>query len=222
MKEKVHGEGARVRIATFVFRSIGRSFHRFRLVRFQAVNRKAALRKDAFIIACNHISFLDPIFLWCVLKRPAVALAMAELWAMKIIRSVMKILQHIPVYRGVTGKGDQVVQDSARVLKRGGIILIYPQGRCVRQSEDEANVRYKEGVYLIAKQSGAPVLPAHISGTNVMLPLKKDWKSGVKKFRLRARVRLAFGSEALHVGDMSKEDFLRTLRQRIDSLASAS
>ncbi|HEU5122257.1 MAG TPA: lysophospholipid acyltransferase family protein [Candidatus Saccharimonadales bacterium] len=219
MDEKPHGQSLRARCTTFVLRVIGRIIYHLRFISLTVTNRGAIPRKGPVIIACNHISVLDPIFLWCVLRRPAVALAMAELWTMKLIRRVMCLLEHIPVERDSRKSSIKVIEDSVRVLKHGGVIIIYPHGRCVSKHENESDVRYREGVYWIAKRSGAPVLAAHISGTDIMMPLRRDRKKGEKKFRLRAKIRLTFASSLLNVGDYSaKDEFLQALRQNINHL----
>jgi 1-acyl-sn-glycerol-3-phosphate acyltransferase len=220
MNNTVRGLGFRARIVTFSFRSLGRVIYYLRLISLTVLNRKAIPRKGPIIIACNHISVLDPVFLWCALRRPAIALAMAELWARKTTRWLMNLLAHIPVVRGSRESGIKAIKDAVIVLQHGGVIIIYPQGRCIGKNEDDAHVHYESGVYWIAKRSGAPVLATHISGTNDMLPLKKDRIKGKKIFDHKASVRLAFAVTMLNAGDYAtKAEFLAALRKSIDSLA---
>lgn len=223
MKNTTRGYSLRARTTTFLFRSLARIIYYLRVVNFTAINRKATSLKGPLIIACNHISLLDPVFLWCVLRRPAVALAMAELWLKKVSRWAMNLLRHIPVDRRSPASRAKALEEAAHVLRRGGIILIFPQGRCVGKQEDEAQVRYQDGVYKLAKATGAPILAAHITGTNVMLPLSKDHVKGEKRFNRKARICLAFAPELIYADDYStKEEALAALRHTINSLASTN
>lgn len=220
MKGKARGHGLRARIATFLLRRFAWVVNKVRLVYFIVINRDAVPRKGGLIIACNHISALDPVFLWCVLRRPAIAIAMAELWAKRIVRWVMNLLKHIPVDRKDPASRAKALEDAVLAVRHGGIVIIYPHGRCVRKGENEAQVKFQAGVYEIARQSGAPVLAAHISGTNNMLPLGKDRAKGEKRFVRKAEIRLAFAPTLMQVDeDTTADEFLTELRATINGLA---
>src|SRR5688572_14617841 len=95
------------------------------------------------VIACNHISILDPIYLWGALRRNGVAVAMAELWRIVIVGWVMRLMGHIPIRRKDSASAAQMIAASIGVLNHGGLLIIYPEGKC---SETGELLPLKDGV----------------------------------------------------------------------------
>lgn len=67
---------------TKVLRGFLRTLVMFRLFNVLVINRDAVPQKGAVIIACNHISILDPVFLWGAVRRNAVAQSYGEFLAL--------------------------------------------------------------------------------------------------------------------------------------------
>ena len=208
------GLGERAAITTFFVRRLARFLAWIKFVDVVVVNREVVPRKGPVIVASNHISVSDPVFLWGALRRRAVGIAMAELWSMPSTSWLMRLLGQIPVVRGDKNSGTQAMEMAAQVLSHGGLVMIYPTGRCV--SPDE-HAEYKIGVAKIAFDTGTPVIPAGIRGSNEVLPLKRD-RNGGKVFRRDKQVRVAFG-EPLHPTDFAgPSDMLARIRTQIELL----
>ena len=78
------------------------------------------------IVVANHDSLSDPFFLGAALERPLHFLAKRELWANRVVGRLLDGLGGIPVERR---RGDlTAVAALARVLERGDVVAIFPQG----------------------------------------------------------------------------------------------
>lgn len=116
-------------------------------------------RDGPLIVAANHVAYMDPPALGVALPRPISYMAKAELFRVPILGP---ILPHVNAYPVDRGKGDiAAIRRSLEVLARGGAIGIFPEGGRVKQGEGVAHT----GVAMLATYSGAPVLPAYISGS---------------------------------------------------------
>lgn len=111
------------------------------------------------IVACNHVSYLDPPVLGTACPRRIQYMAKQELFALPVLGPAIHAVGAYPVDR----KGSPVaaIKRSVEVLKTGGAIGIFPEGTRNR----DGNAQVHSGVGLLASLSGAPVLPACVTGT---------------------------------------------------------
>ncbi len=109
-----------------------------------------------YIICCNHISIVDPVFLLVGQKHPVYFMAKSELFQNRFVAWILgTVMGAFPVERG---KGDMSAVNHAMDLVNNGKILgIFPQGTCVRSRELG---KPKSGAALIAARTGATVIPA--------------------------------------------------------------
>lgn len=194
-----------------------RAMARWRVFRVEVVNRERIPEKGAVIVACNHLSVSDPIFLWGALRRTAVALAKSELWRNPLLGPVVWTMGQIPVDRGNPAAAQRALWRGRRVLEHKGVLVIFPEGKC---SKDGELLPLKSGVADLAFATGAPVVPVGIHGSNGVKPL------GSWRIRRRHPVRLAFG-EAMSPGQYTqdaagKQRFLDELARRIRDLSQPS
>jgi len=111
------------------------------------------------IVACNHVSYLDPVALGIALQRPLTYLAKKQLFAIPVLGPVITALGTYPVDREAGGL--TALRAAVRVLKEGNCVGIFPEGtRNLTGSAEE-----KGGAALLAALSGAPVIPAAIRGS---------------------------------------------------------
>ena len=108
----------------------------------------------AAIVAGNHISLADPVFLYFAQKRQIHYMAKAELFRNKFLGWVVGGYGGFPVERG-SGDTDSL-NTAAQLLENGRILGIFPEGT---RSKDGRVGRGKAGVLHIAFQSGAPIYP---------------------------------------------------------------
>jgi len=131
---------------------------------FRADNAANVPGDGPVIVACNHVSYLDPVVLGIGFRRPVTYLAKKELFAIPILGTVITGLGVYPLDREAGGVA--AVRAALRALKDGRCIGIFPEGT----RNLSGAVQGKGGAALLASLSGAPVVPAAISGTRHARP----------------------------------------------------
>ena len=118
------------------------------------------------IVAPNHFSFLDHFFVAVYLRRKVQFMAKSQLFKMPL-----QVVYHnggvFPVRRG--HRDAEAFKTAHAVLARGGIVVMYCEGGRSRTGElGEA----KPGIGRLALESGAPVVPTALVGSERV----RDWK----------------------------------------------
>lgn len=112
----------------------------------------------SYIMACNHRSNWDPLFIVMGITEQIFFMAKEEFYKNAILSWFFTKLGAFPVARG---KGDTGAIDRAQeIIREGKILGIFPEG--TRSKSGEVN-RPKSGVALIAMRTNADVLPCAIS-----------------------------------------------------------
>jgi 1-acyl-sn-glycerol-3-phosphate acyltransferase len=120
------------------------------------------------IMASNHLSFCDSIFLPLVLKRRITFVAKAEYFEQRKTAWFFRSMGQIPIKRG-GGPAAQRALDAAReVLDAGGVFGIYPEGT---RSPDRRLYKGRTGVARLVLQTGAPVCCVGMIGTDEAQPI---------------------------------------------------
>lgn len=119
------------------------------------------------IVACNHVSYLDPPVLGSACPRRISYMAKEELFRIPVLGPAIRAVGAYPVDR--QGPATAAVKRSVEVLRGGGAIGIFPEG--TRNREGLAEVR--GGVALLASLARAPVVPACIVGTGQAVRFKQ-------------------------------------------------
>jgi 1-acyl-sn-glycerol-3-phosphate acyltransferase len=165
-------------------------------------------RDGAGIVAANHISFLDSLFIPLVIPRRVTYLAKAEYWDSWKTRWFFDLVGQIPVRRDDSAKALAALDAGSRVLNKGGLLGIYPEGT---RSPDGRLYRGRTGVARMAAECDVPVIPVGLVGTREIMP--KD----AKLPHLRGAVTLRFG-EPMHVKKEEVDGDPMALRAFVDSL----
>jgi 1-acyl-sn-glycerol-3-phosphate acyltransferase len=112
------------------------------------------------IIACNHISYLDPLTNGDAVvrtgRRPRF-LAKEDLFRIPVVGRVLRDAGQIPVSRGTTRDGSSLDR-AVTALGRGEVIVVYPEGTVTRR-EDGLPMEGKTGVVRLAVATGVPITP---------------------------------------------------------------
>jgi len=113
----------------------------------------------AAIVACNHISGLDPLLLLAAARRPLRFLIAREWYDLWFLSWLFRAVGCIPVERK---RNPRAAYRAAReALERGEVVAIFPHGRIALDGDHPP---LKRGVLVLARLSGAPVVPVRLEG----------------------------------------------------------
>ena len=120
-------------------------------------------RSGSLIVACNHVSLIDPLLLYRAIapaRRPY-SLAKKELFNNPAKEWFFRGVGTIPLDRG--GDATTAMRAALDILEKGGCLAIYPEGTRVAPGQSR---RPKAGVSFLAARSRAPVVPVRLVGTD--------------------------------------------------------
>lgn len=147
------------------------------------------------ILASNHLSFVDSVVIPLTSPRQVAFLAKAEYFTGTgvkgwISREWFTGVGSIPVNRDDARAAQQSLDLALTHIQGGGAFGIYPEGT---RSRDGRLYRGRTGVAWLALQSGCPIVPVALTGTDQIQPVGA-------RFPRRAKVRVEFGTPIV-VGD---------------------
>jgi len=154
------------------------------------------------ILAGNHLSFSDSIFMPLVVPRKVTFVAKAEYFTGKGIKGRLKKMFFvgtgtIPVDRSGGRAAQAALDTQLRVLRAGDLAGIYPEGT---RSPDGRLYRGKTGVARLALDSGAPVIPVAMLNADQVQPIGKVLPK-IMRVRIRFGAPLDFARYAGMAGD---------------------
>jgi len=142
-------------------------------------------RGGAAIIASNHLSAADWIFMPLSLKRRVTFLAKAEYFTGTGLKGFLRKAfftgaGQVPIDRSSASAAEDAIQTGLRILSEGKVLGIYPEGT---RSPDGRLFRGKMGVARMALEAGVPVVPVAMVYSSRKLPFG----------RKLPRVRITYG-----------------------------
>ena len=152
--------------------------------RFSRIGREHIPTEGPVIIASNHRSFLDPFVIGTMAKRPMYYVAKSELFAHRWQSWILSSLGAFPVIRG--SADFDMIETAKAILARGDIVLMFPEGTRIRPGSLASPRR---GVGRLALETGAPVVPMALIGTEAV---RRGWRIRPHKVRIRAGRPLRF------------------------------
>jgi len=119
------------------------------------------------IYLSNHVSNLDPPVLMPVLPGRCSVLLKKGLMRIPLLGTAMRLAMFVPVERGRNREAAQAsVAAAAAALRSGLHVLFFAEGT---RSEDGRLAGFKRGPFYLAMETGAPIVPIAISGTQAMM-----------------------------------------------------
>ncbi len=162
------------------------------------------------IIASNHLSFSDSIFMPLVVPRKVTFLAKSEYFTSPGPKGLLKkltfiALGQVPVDRSGGRRSEAALLTGLKLLAEGDCLGIYPEGT---RSPDGRLYKGRTGIARLAIESGAPVIPVAMSNTDKIQPTGKLIPN-------LHRVGMIFGEPMYFAGDSTDLQYLRVVTDQI-------
>ena len=162
------------------------------------------------IIASNHLSFSDSIFMPLVVPRKVTFLAKSEYFTSPGPKGLLKkltfiALGQVPVDRSGGRRSEAALIAGLKVLAEGKCLGIYPEGT---RSPDGRLYKGRTGIARLAIESGAPIIPVAMFNTEKIQP------TGTVVPKVM-RVEMIFGEPMYFEGDSTDQLFLRDVTDKI-------
>ncbi|UNK72572.1 lysophospholipid acyltransferase family protein [Microbacterium sp. H1-D42] len=173
-------------------------------------------RKGAVILASNHLSFIDSMAIPVAAPRPVHFLAKASYFEGTgfkgaLSREFFSSVGAIPVRRGAGQAALDALDQQRQLLDEGLAVALYPEGT---RSTDGRLYKGRTGVAFLALQTGAPVVPVGLIGTDRVMPV------GARMPSLKERVTVRFG-EPLDLSRHGAANSGKARRQATDEIMAA-
>jgi glycerol-3-phosphate dehydrogenase (NAD(P)+) len=152
--------------------------------RLSRVGREHIPQEGPVIFASNHRSFLDPFIVGTLVRRPIYYVAKKELFRHRITAWFLNSLGAFPVDRGASDP--EMLATARAILERGDALVIFPEGTRTRPG---TLAKPKRGVGRLALETGAPIVPVAVIGTE---NIRRGWRIRPHKVRVRAGRPLTF------------------------------
>lgn len=170
------------------------------------------------ILASNHLSISDSLFMPVAVPRQVYFLAKAEYFTGRglkgrVVAAFFRAINQIPMDRAGGRASVRALSTGGRALQEGKLVGIYPEGT---RSPDGRLYRGKIGVARLALETGAPVIPIAMLGTDKIQPLGTRFPDP-----RRAKVTTVFG-EALDFSHLKgRHGDHATMRRVTDEIMAA-
>jgi 1-acyl-sn-glycerol-3-phosphate acyltransferase len=158
-------------------------------------------------MVANHTSYLDAGILGGTLPRKVHFVVLTRMFNLRRLGWFYRAMQTIPVDPGAGQRGP--IRRCLEVLRRGDVVGIFPEGS---RSADGRLGEPQEGAALLAKLSGAPVIPIGVQGAFEAFP-RGTWLPRPHRIHLRVGKALRF-EDALTEGT-GRRDALRLLSSQM-------
>ncbi len=178
--------------------------------RLRWVGRSHVPRHGRVILAANHTTGIDPLIIQAMVPRP-ITWVMLKNYRYRLLEPFWRVVQPITV----DGHGNQLAQlrQMLRSLNEDTVLGIFPEGAAQRGSR--VLKKFQSGVGLLAKRSGAVVVPVWIEGT-------PQTKSMLWHFLLPSRSRIIFGKDYRPDPSLTHDQIAQDLRERVERLGIGS
>jgi 1-acyl-sn-glycerol-3-phosphate acyltransferase len=136
------------------------------------------------ILASNHRSFLDPFAIGCCIGRPIYFVAKRELFRNPLLGWFLNCMGAFPIKRGDSDA--ESMETALALLGQEQAVVIFPEGTRIRTG---SLAQPRRGVGRLALQSGKPVVPIAVTGSE---HVRRGWRIKPVKVHLRCGPALTF------------------------------
>lgn len=159
------GERTRAQVVVYDLFRVAARLTTVLLLRMRCKGREHIPAEGPALVCANHQSVLDPPLIGLAFDRRLNYLARQTLFKSRLLAAVIHFLDAIPIDRD--GSGLAGLKETLKRLRRGEMVLIFPEGSRTRSGEVSP---LKPGFVAVARRSRAPLLPVGLDGAFNVLP----------------------------------------------------
>ena len=123
-------------------------------------------RQGPYVVAVNHASYMDGPLLVAALPRDVAYVVKRELESSLVVRLLLRRIGAAFVERFDVQRSVQDTEQLQQMVQQGRALVLFPEGTFVRTPGLQA---FRMGTFVIAAQTGVPVIPVSLSGTRALL-----------------------------------------------------
>jgi len=165
-------------------------------------------KKGGFILASNHVSYLDPVALAFSCPRKLNFMAKEELFRNSLFGYYLSRVGVFPVKRNTADR--VALREALKRLSEGKPLLLFPEGT---RGDGVIAANPLAGVGFLAVKGNVPVVPAFVSGSDKALPRGK-------KFFGAAKLSVTFGKQIFIEKSMPYQEIAQQIMESIRHLAA--
>ncbi|MEK6234091.1 MAG: 1-acyl-sn-glycerol-3-phosphate acyltransferase, partial [Planctomycetales bacterium] len=176
---------------------------------FRCVRREVVPKTGGGVIVANHQSHFDPVLIGLACDRPLTYLARESLFRFPPFRWLIRFYQAVPVRRD--GLGLDGLREIIRRLKRGEIVVVFPEG--TRTPDGEVQ-EFQPGLMALVRKTKVPVIPVGFDGPYQI------WSRNSRFPRPLGVVQMAFGEplEPEEIAKFEERELMAELHDRVKKL----
>jgi 1-acyl-sn-glycerol-3-phosphate acyltransferase len=163
-------------------------------IKGEIIRPAAAERAGGYVLACTHLSHLEPFIISSIVKRKIDWMARIEFFRRRIFRTFLYAVDAFPVNR--FGVPVRSIRTAIARGREGRVVGIFPEGGLMtgRDAACRGGL-FKHGACVVSMRAGIPIVPCVVLGTHTLTEVE-PWLP----FR-RAKLWIAFGDPIVPVTD---------------------
>lgn len=178
-------------------------------------------REGGYVLAPNHVSHVDPFLLSHFMVDHGVVprfLTKDPLFRVKVVGSILRGAQMIPVYRSTSGAVDSL-RAAVEAVESGQVVTIYPEGTITRDPAAWP-MSGRTGAVRVALESGVPLVPlAQWGAQEILWPYSKRPRLLPRK-TIHVHVGEPLDLSDLRDGDVTEEKVVAATGRLMDTLTA--
>lgn len=174
---------------------------------FEVKGKENLPKEGGFILACNHVSYLDPIAVGIAVRKKLNFMAKDDLFKLPLLSWFFSQIKVFPVKRDSADLS--ALKEAMRRVKSGEPLVLFPEG--TRQSSGVSSQPHA-GIGFLAVKLEVPVIPAFVKGSGNVLP------KGAKFIRPN-KISVCFGQQIFIERRMPYQDIARMIMENIRHLS---
>ena len=164
----------------------------------------------SYLVISNHLSAYDIFLLMHLYPAELRMIAKKEMFRVPFVGGAMAAAEFVNLDRGDHARAREALEQARQRIQSGINIWIAPEGT---RSEDGRLLPFKIGGFMLALQTGIPIMPVTVIGTQHVLPAKQIRVHAGKRAGLRFHAPI----DPASYGIERREQFMEDVRRVIDS-----